>query len=138
MMVNDMAPRGLRNNNPGNLRVSRHAWRGKVKGALKRDRVFEEFVDMPHGYRALIKCLQSYSSRGIDTLRAMITRWAPASENNTEAYIRRVSELTGIHPGRRVDVRDKATMVALASAISEVENGVPAVLRDVEEGWALL
>ena len=36
------------------------------------------------------------------------------------------------------DVEEKGTMCALAAAISEVENGVPAVMSEIEEGWELL
>ena len=36
------------------------------------------------------------------------------------------------------DVDDKGTMCAFAAAISCVENGIPAVMADVEAGWELL
>lgn len=36
------------------------------------------------------------------------------------------------------DVDDKATMCAFAAAVSQVENGIPAVTADVEVGWNLL
>lgn len=36
------------------------------------------------------------------------------------------------------NVEDKGTMCALAAAISVVENGIPAVMADVEAGWDLL
>ena len=56
-----MKPRGLRNNNPGNIRNSDATdWKGEVKPSQKKDNAFEEFGTMAHGYRALIKLLQNY------------------------------------------------------------------------------
>ena len=56
-----MAPRGIRNCNPGNIRNSDATdWKGEVPAGAKKDNSFEEFKDMAHGYRALIKLLQNY------------------------------------------------------------------------------
>lgn len=129
--------RGLRNNNPGNIRNSSTVWQGeKVPSA---DRSFKQFKSMAYGYRAMIKLLQNYSRlHGCHTLRTMISRWAPPSENDTRSYISTVSKLTGIDPDRRVNVDDRRTMCDIAAAMSRVENGVPAVRGDVEAGWELL
>ena len=52
--------RGIRNNNPGNIRNSDATdWKGEVNAFAKKDTSFEEFVDMPHGYRALLRLLQN-------------------------------------------------------------------------------
>lgn len=67
----------------------------------------------------------------------MISRWAPPSENRTQAYIDAVCRMTGLSPDEPLDTRDRATMVPLAAAISRVENGTAAVMRDVERGWEL-
>ena len=45
--------------------------------------------------------------------------------------------MTGLSPDEPLDTRDRATMVPLAAAISRVENGTAAVMRDVERGWEL-
>ena len=74
-MSNEL-PRGLRNNNPGNIRVVKgQVWQGEITGSRKKDKSFCEFVTIAHGYRALIKLLQNYRRKnGLNTLRQMILR----------------------------------------------------------------
>lgn len=94
---------------------------------------------MAYGYRAMIKLLQNYSRlNGCHTLRTMISRWAPPSENDTRSYISTVSKLTGVDPDKRIKVDDRRTMCNLAAAMSYVENGAKAVVSDIEAGWDLL
>lgn len=129
--------RGLRNNNPGNIRNSKTVWQGEITPST--DRSFKQFKSMAYGYRAMIKLLQNYSRlNGCHTLRTMISRWAPPSENDTRSYIFTVSKLTGIDPDKRINIDDRRTMCSLAAAMSRVENGVPTVMADVENGWDLL
>ena len=81
--------RGLRNNNPGNIRLSRTVWQGEIRPS--RDRSFCQFRTMAYGYRALIKLLQNYRrNNGCCTIADFINRWAPPVENNTFGYISRV------------------------------------------------
>lgn len=71
--------RGLRNNNPGNIRKDGTHWKGEVEPS--RDAAFKQFESMAWGYRAMFKCLNTYSRKyGLDTIRKMISRWAPPSE----------------------------------------------------------
>lgn len=94
---------------------------------------------MAHGYRALIKLLQNYRLKyGCQTIADFISRWAPRTENNTSGYISRVCQEMQVPTTYVPDVEDKTTMCAFAAAISQVENGVPAVMEDVEKGWELL
>ncbi|MDR0937987.1 MAG: structural protein P5 [Mediterranea sp.] len=132
--------RGLRNNNPGNIRNSDATdWKGEVAAADKRDDAFEEFKDIAHGYRALIRLLQNYRRKwGCRTIGDFIRRWAPPSENNTAGYISRVCSEMQVPDTYVPDVEDKGTMCAFAAAISQVENATPAVMADVEAGWNLL
>lgn len=135
-----MTPRGLRNNNPGNIRNSDATdWKGEVAAEKKRDNAFEEFKDMAHGYRALIKLLQNYRRKhGLQTISDFIGRWAPRTENDTSAYITRVCWEMQVPSSYVPDINDKTTMCNFAAAISLVENGIPAVMADVEAGWELL
>lgn len=135
-----MTPRGLRNNNPGNIRNSDATdWKGEVAAEKKRDNAFEEFKDMAHGYRALIKLLQNYRRKhGLQTISDFISRWAPRTENDTSAYITRVCWEMQVPSSYVPDINDKTTMCNFAAAISLVENGIPAVMADVEAGWELL
>lgn len=133
-----MSARGLRNNNPGNIRLSATTrWQGEVKPS--RDKSFCQFKSMAYGYRALIKLLQNYRKlNGCRTISDFINRWAPPVENNTSGYISRVCREMHVPDSYVPDVNDQYTMCAFAAAISRVENGVPAEMEDVEAGWNLL
>lgn len=128
--------RGLENNNPGNIRQSKVRYHGEVQPS--RDPAFKQFESLAWGYRAIFVLLDTYRRRyGIDTLRGMISRWAPPSENHTDNYIRAVASDTGIDPDERLDTRDPRTMIPVAAAISRVENGAAADRREVTKGWEL-
>ena len=136
-MTEKSTPRGLRNNNPGNLRRSKDNWQGLAANQTEPE--FFRFTDMAYGYRALMKTLQNYRRLyGLQTIRQLITRWAPPTENDTEAYIRAVCRELQVPDTSAPDLDDKGSLCALAAAISRVENGVPADMGDVERGWALL
>lgn len=128
--------RGLTNCNPGNIRHSASRYRGEVRPS--RDPSFKEFEAVEWGYRAIFVTLDTYRRKyGLQTIRGMITRWAPPVENHTEAYIRAVSDRTGIAPDMPLDTRSAQTMIPIVAAISAVENGAEADFRAVERGWEL-
>ena len=132
-----MASRGIRNNNPGNIRITKDKWQGLRE--KQEDKSFFQFTEMKWGYRALIRTLQNYRKRhGCATIADFIKRWAPPVENNTSGYITRVCKEMQVPDSYIPDIEDKATMCAFASAISMVENGTPALMKDVEDGWNLL
>lgn len=128
--------RGLSNNNPGNIRQAKVRYLGEVRPS--RDPDFKQFASLAWGYRAIFVLLDTYRSRyGLDTLRGMISRWAPPTENHTDNYIRAVAGDTGLDPDERLDTRDAATMIPVAAAISRVENGVAADREEINRGWEL-
>lgn len=130
-------PRGLRNCNPGNIRITKDKWQGLRK--VQTDKSFFQFIEMRWGYRALMRTLQNYRKRhGCMTIADFINRWAPPSENDTGSYISRVCKEMQVPNSYVPDVDDKNVMCAFAAAISQVENGVPAVMDDVVAGWELL
>lgn len=130
-------PRGLRNNNPGNIRKNSDLFQGEVRPSP--DREFKRFATMAYGYRAMFRILDNYVRRyRLDTVRKIISRWAPESENDTKAYISTVCRLSGLTEESRVDPDNMEVMCGIVSAMSRVENGVPAVRSDVETGWRLL
>lgn len=136
-MENKNLPRGLRNNNPGNIRLSKTIWYGEVRPS--QDKAFCQFESMPYGYRALIKLLQNYRKKhGCRTIADMIRRWAPPTENNTNAYILSVCKEMQVPTTYEPDVEDRETMCALAAAISKHENGMEANIGDLSSGWLLL
>lgn len=129
--------RGLKNNNPGNIRITKDKWQGLRE--KQEDKAFFQFKTMEYGYRALIRTLQNYRLKwGCKTISDFINRWAPPVENNTSGYISRVCKEMQVPNSYVPDINDRATMCAFAAAISQVENGVPAVMADVEKGWELL
>lgn len=129
---NTSLPRGLRNNNPGNIRFSNaNAWLGKIPFAQNRDysgspsnivREFEQFVDIRHGLRAKMIIIYNYINAGHNTIEKIITRFAPPIENNTASYIATVVNMTGIAKHIPI-VLTESTLVALCKAILFVENG---------------
>ena len=130
-------PRGLRNCNPGNLRITKDQWKGLRP--VQEDKSFFQFTEMKWGYRALIRTLQNYRRKhGCQSIADFIRRWAPPVENNTSGYISRVCKEMMVPDCYVPDVDDKNTMCSFAAAISQVENGVPAVMADVEAGWDAL
>ncbi len=132
-----MKPRGLRNCNPGNIRLSDDKWQGLREEQTDED--FFQFQSMAWGYRALIRTLQNYRRKhNCWTIRDFITRWAPSCENNTLAYIKSVCNYLGVPSVYVPDVDDKDTMCALAAAMSRHENGIDAIMQEVSDGWDLL
>ncbi|WP_282780400.1 hypothetical protein [Phaeodactylibacter xiamenensis] len=129
-------PRGIRNNNPGNLKVSNSAWLGKVPFAENTDidcqggqvvRTFEQFYEYRYGIRALIKLIQNYmEGRNLRTIAQIINRYAPSSENNSTAYIDYVSDRLGIAPNVPLQFT-RETMRLLVQAIARHENGREAI-----------
>lgn len=81
-----MSTRGIRNNNPANIRRGCN-WKGLIR--QQKDREFCQFVTMAWGVRALLVTLRTYVVKHhLHTVREIITRWAPPSDgNNTEKYI---------------------------------------------------
>jgi hypothetical protein len=137
MATKNNTPRGLRNNNPGNIRRSNQVWVGMAD--KQTDKEFVTFRSMAYGYRAIIKTLRTYRFlHGCITVKEMITRWAPPAENDTAAYIRAVCQDMQVPDSYLVDPNDRATLVQLAAAISHHENGIAAVMDDVEDGFDLV
>ena len=128
-------PRGLRNNNPGNLRQSGVRFKGEV--VPSQDPAFKQFETIAWGYRAMFVVLNTYRKRGACTICDLLGRYAPPSENDTAAYIRTVSEASGIGPDTPVDTLNGGMMIPIVAAMSRVENARPAQLPDVEAGWRL-
>lgn len=128
--------RGLRNNNPGNIRCSKVHYKGEVRPS--RDPDFKEFSTMAYGYRAVFVLLDTYRSRyGLTTIRQMLNRYAPPTENFTEGYVRFVADYSGVMPDEVVDTRAEMDMIPIVEAMSKIENGVAANRADVERGWEL-
>jgi hypothetical protein len=111
-------PKGIRNNNPGNLRFfASIPWKGQTGDDGTGYAVFDTAED---GVRAMGHQLRTYLSRGISTVAAIISTWAPSSENDTGAYIADVAGRLGVDPNQPLDA---GAVPALAVAITYHENG---------------
>lgn len=122
--------RGERNNNPGNIRhdpgypaSAQTQWQGM--SATQTDNNFVQFDNVLYGIRALHVNLNSYWTRhGLNTVAAIIARWAPAADhNNTAAYIDAVAQSMGVDANAALDMTDITTLGALVHAIILHENG---------------
>lgn len=127
-------PRGLRNCNPGNIRISATKYRGEIQPS--QDPAFKQFESMAYGYRAVFMLLHTYALRyGLDTIRGMISRYAPSNENDTARYIRAVSDWSFTAPDTHLTTTNGEMMIPVVSAISRYENGRQAERSEVQEGW---
>lgn len=113
--------RGLRNNNPGNIRRSNDKWQGL--SPEQTDSEFFQFTDPVYGIRALARVLINYQNKhGLGTVAQIVNRWAPPSENNTGAYVRHVAGALGVDENEWLAM-DNATLKKLVAVIIQHENG---------------
>lgn len=116
-----MTPRGIRNNNPGNIRKGPTAWQGEVAGD---DPDFCTFSAPEWGVRAIARILLTYQAAdGCRTLRQIVGRWAPPSENDTDAYLAAVAGACATDPDQPIDLHGPEKMAPVVAAIIRHENG---------------
>lgn len=128
-------PRGLRNRNPLNIRIG-NVWLGEEPNPT--DPSFEQFVAMEYGVRAAFVLLRRYIRHyQRTTIRAVIQAWAPANENNLEAYVATVAKHSGIDPDDTLDYGNEEQMVALFQGMCLVENGRTLDEKIVRKGYDL-
>lgn len=114
-------PRGIRNNNPLNIRIG-NSWLGEVPNPSDSD--FEQFVSVVYGLRAAFCILRRYIRRyHRDTISKIINAWAPANENDTALYISQVAKRVGIDPDTVIHYEDAETMYSLVQAMAIQECG---------------
>lgn len=136
---NKMIPRGIRNNNPGNIRISNANWRGKVALEDNTDTVFEQFETIEYGIRALFVLLRTYIvKKELNTVKKIITAYAPANENDTKAYIKSVCKKTGFDENEKLSFNDNV-IIPLAGAICFHECGGSYVTHEqIEKAWGVI
>lgn len=120
------APRGIRNNNPGNIDYNPiNKWKGLNPKSPELDSRFCVFISPEYGIRALMVLLRNYDKKhNLNSIRQIINRWAPSHENDTSAYVKHVSKLMGIDYDICLNLSDRKTLISLAKAIVIHENGV--------------
>ena len=122
MTTIDGTPRGIRNNNPGNLRRSKDPWQGLA--AEQTDSDFFQFVSSKWGIRALARTLIAYQDKdGRNTINQIIGRWAPPTENNTAAYVQAVAASAAVGPDDQLDLHNYDHLRPVTLGIITHENG---------------
>jgi hypothetical protein len=125
-------PRGIRNNNPGNLIYTNIKWNGKLPKNQNKDRRFEMFIAPEYGIRAMIKDLKHDIEKGKSTVPALISEYAPRFENNTTAYINTVCKDLRVSKTAKL-LPTKNTLKLLVLSISKIENGGNYVTNELFE-----
>lgn len=134
-------PRGIRNNNPLNI-VKGNSWKGER--ANQTDKRFEEFESMAMGLRAGFILLRNYIEgtktrpTKFNTIRKIVSRWAPPSENYTQRYIDNVCKWSGLLPDEVVQFRERKKMVAIVQAMAKMECGVTLDIALIESAYDLI
>ena len=108
-------PRGIRNNNPLNIRIG-NVWLGEEPNPTDPD--FEQFTSMVYGVRA-----------GFILLRRYIRHY------NTTKYIDTVCEVSGIPQDATLDYYDKEQMFRLVDAMIYVECGQHISEQHIRDGY---
>lgn len=138
-----ITPRGIRNCNPLNIRRGSN-WLGLRQ--TQTDNEFCQFETMVYGCRAAIKLALNLiigvapSCHGVpcNNVRRFIAKWAPPSENNTDAYISTVCRLTGYEPTTILYANDHVTISYLLWAMAQVECGQAVPITCFDIAWTKL
>lgn len=117
-------PRGLRNNNPGNVRRGPDKWQGMAPPELQTDPAFVVFETMVWGIRAIARILIRYQDHhALNTIEQLIARYAPPDENKTEGYVAFVAKHTSFNPRETLDLHRYEHLRILVEAIVIKEVG---------------
>lgn len=124
--MSNVIPRGLRNDNPLNIRYYSHNdWMGTIPDECKNDMDFEEFKASRYGFRAAFKLFKRYFAMGFQTIQEIIYRWAPPSDRNYyHSYVDAVCQYTGYSVDKVIFPENKEAYLALAEAMFKVETGI--------------
>ena len=122
--MNQQTPRGIRNHNPGNIRHGAK-WQGLNKDGRKIDPAFCVFTTPVYGIRALAKVLTNYKKiYNLNTVRQIISRYAPPNENQTAAYIQSVAKQLSVYPDTVIDIEERGVLTVFIKAVIRMENGI--------------
>ena len=116
-----MTARGIRLNNPTNLRHSSSKWQGAAP--IQDDPEFVRYISVEYGFRSATRTLLTYEKRGHNTVAEIVSHWAPSTENDTEKYIADVCNWTGFDRDQILDIDDCETTLPLLRAMARKETG---------------
>lgn len=134
-------PRGIRNNNPLNIRKG-SSWKGERP--VQTDPAFEEFISMEYGIRAGLRLIRNHINgfKGtrpkMNTLKKLISVWAPPTENATSNYVEFVASHVGLSSTAILDPNDRVQMTHIARAMAFVECGVWIEQEKFDSAWYLM
>ena len=124
---------GYKGCNPLNVRASSDKWRGSIGQSDNGYVIFSTPMD---GIRAAATVIKNYGTKyGINTVRDIVSRYAPASENPTDDYIANVCKGTGYQPDEKLDTKNPEVLKKLVTAMMRQEIGdVPYSEETINEG----
>lgn len=144
--------RGIRNNNPGNVKFGPSQWNGKIEEAQNTDSkitdpnhsrfgqpTFEQFWTWPQGVRVMIYLVKKYINvHNANTIDTIINRWAQGGNENYKNYL---SQRSGKTRTQIIDSNDEPTIKSIVRSISNFENGqwaagVPEVITTLQYNTA--
>lgn len=136
MYAPEKETRGKRNNNPLNIRHSKtFAWKGEL---FPDNDGFCRFSTLIYGIRACFALLRTYNIRyNIYSLRDIIERWAPPSENHTEIYIAYICSQTGYDPSTKIWYNSPYA-VHLIKAMAKYESKMDLSIDVINQGFSIL
>lgn len=123
--MTDIIPRGVRNNNPLNIRHSANTWQGQ--SAVQEDSSFVTFTTPVMGIRAAMKTMLTYQGKyNLDTVWMIIKRWAPPNENKTDIYAKNVADVMGVGINDIIDIsKNSDLLIRMIKGMITQENGNP-------------
>lgn len=123
-------PRGIRLNNPGNIRRTTDKWQGLA--AEQVDDEFFTFKSPVWGIRAMARILLRYQDHyELETIDEIIRRWTPpvgyangkSYTQDTDAAIRNIASFSGLGRFDVLDLHRYDHLAPLVKAIIRQENG---------------
>ena len=127
--------RGMRNNNPLNIRrVVGTSWKGEIVSPIE-DKQFVQFTSLTYGLRAAFCILRTYRNKHHAVcIEDIITRWAPPTENDTHKYILDVCKLTGFGGKERLTENNWPQLV---KAMARIESGMNLTEEQIQQAFQL-
>ena len=114
-------PRGIRNHNPGNLRLPHNDERPGYAGSDKDG--FSVFTTAQYGLESLARLLVNYGAGGLNTIAKIVNRYAPSKENNTMAYSSYLATRLETETDAPLDMKCAENIADLMEGIIYFENG---------------
>ena len=130
--------RGLKNNNPGNIRLTADKWLGQVPATDSTDKSFVQFSAVAYGFRAMITVIMNIIlKRKPRDLREFVNIYAPPIENNSSNYYSFL-----LNSGSKNIPGTESEMILLVYNMIIMENGqaIKSFISsaDIKEGFDLV